>query len=143
MVVLSLFPKGWLWRTCCNSTKLLIDLYIIYLRKATIFSWAYSQSRYPKGWFNKNKWLQRTILDFYYIYYFMIIVDWYMTIIKMDIILMSFWVLLNNLSPCVNCNFHLKGIKRNVLNNAIDFNFLSWISNAYIYVWQCSYNALY
>jgi hypothetical protein len=42
--------------------------------------------------------------------------------------LMSFWVLSNNLSPCLNCNFHLKGIKRNVLNNAIDFNFLSWIS---------------
>jgi len=31
--------------------------------------------------------------------------------------------------------------KKNVLNNAIDFNFLSWINNAYIYVWQCSHNA--
>ncbi len=50
-------------------------------------------------------------------------------------------VLLNNLNPCLNYNFHFKGIKKNVLNNAIDFNFLSWISNAYVYVWQCSYNA--
>jgi hypothetical protein len=33
------------------------------------------------------------------------------------------------------------GHDKNVLNNAIDFNFLSWINNAYIYVWQCSYNA--
>jgi hypothetical protein len=54
---------------------------------------------------------------------------------------MSFWVILNNLNPCLNYNFHFKGIKMNVLNNAIDFNFLSWISNAYIYVWQCSYTA--
>ncbi len=54
---------------------------------------------------------------------------------------MYFLVLLNNMNPSFNCNFHLKGIKRNVLNNEIDFNFLSWISNAYIYVWQCSYNA--
>ncbi len=46
------------------------------------------------------------------------------------------------LSPCLNYTFHRKGIKRNVLNNAIDFNFLSWISNAYIYIiWKCSYNA--
>jgi len=45
------------------------------------------------------------------------------------------------LSPFFNCNFHFKGIKRNVLNNVINFNFLSWISNAYIYVWQRSYNA--
>jgi len=37
------------------------------------------------------------------------------------------------LSPYLDCNFHLKIIKRNVLNNAIDLNFLSWISNAYIY----------
>ncbi len=47
---------------------------------------------------------------------------------------MSFGVLLNNLNPCLNCNFHLKRIKMNVLKNAIDFKFLSWISNAYIYV---------
>ncbi len=50
-------------------------------------------------------------------------------------------MLLSKLSPCFNCNLHIKGIKRNVLNNAIDFNFLSWISSAYIYFWQCSYNA--
>jgi hypothetical protein len=50
-------------------------------------------------------------------------------------------ILLNTLNPCLNYKFHFKGIKKNVLNNAIDFNFLSWISNAYIYVWQCSYNA--
>jgi hypothetical protein len=30
-----------------------------------------------------KKGLQRIILDFYYIYYFMIIVDWYMTITRM------------------------------------------------------------
>jgi len=30
-----------------------------------------------------KKILQKTILDFYYIYYFMIIVDWYMTITRM------------------------------------------------------------
>ncbi len=30
-----------------------------------------------------KKGLQRIILDFYNIYYFMIIVDWYMTIIRM------------------------------------------------------------
>jgi hypothetical protein len=54
---------------------------------------------------------------------------------------MSFWVLLNNLSHCLNSNFHLEGIKKNVLNNAIRFNFLLWISNAYFYVWQRSYNA--
>jgi hypothetical protein len=30
-----------------------------------------------------KKMLQRTILDFYYIYYFMIIVEWYMFIIRM------------------------------------------------------------
>ncbi len=48
---------------------------------------------------------------------------------------MSFLVLLSNLNPCFGCNFHFKGIKRNVLNNAIDFNFFSCISNAYIYVW--------
>jgi hypothetical protein len=29
-----------------------------------------------------KKRMERTILDFYYIFYFMIIVDWYMTIIK-------------------------------------------------------------
>jgi hypothetical protein len=29
------------------------------------------------------KGLQKTILNFYYIYYFMIIVDWYMTISRM------------------------------------------------------------
>jgi G:T-mismatch repair DNA endonuclease (very short patch repair protein) len=51
---------------------------------------------------------------------------------------MYFLILLNNLNPCLNCNFHLKGIKKNVLNNASDFNFLSWIGNAYIYAWQCS-----
>jgi hypothetical protein len=34
----------------------------------------------------------------------------------------------------LNFNFHLKGIKMNVLNNAIDFNFFSWLNNAYIYV---------
>ncbi len=56
---------------------------------------------------------------------------------------MSFLVFLSNFSPCFNYNFHLKGIKRNILYNAIDFNFLSWINNAYIYVWQCSYNAFH
>ncbi len=29
----------------------------------------------------------------------------------------------------------------NVLKNSIDFKNISWLSNAYIYVWQCSYNA--
>jgi hypothetical protein len=29
-----------------------------------------------------KKGLQRTILDFYYIYYFMIIVDWYVIIVR-------------------------------------------------------------
>jgi hypothetical protein len=54
---------------------------------------------------------------------------------------MSFLILLRNLNPCLNYNFHFNGIKWNILNNEIDFNLLSWISNAYIYVWQCSYNA--
>lgn len=44
------------------------------------------------------------------------------------------YVLLNNLNICFNCNFHLEGIKRYVLNNEFDFNFLSWICNAYIYI---------
>jgi hypothetical protein len=58
---------------------------------------------------------------------------------KLDIILMFLKVLLNNLSYRLNCNFHFKGIKRNVLHNAIDFKFFSWIkmctsmfSNVYI-----------
>jgi hypothetical protein len=55
---------------------------------------------------------------------------------------MSFQVFLNNLNDlCLNNNFHYKGIKKKILNSAIDFNFLSWMTNAYTYVWQCSYNA--
>jgi hypothetical protein len=38
----------------------------------------------------------------------------------------SFWVLLNNLCPCLNFRF-IKRIKSNKLNNVIDFNFFSWI----------------
>ncbi len=38
MAVAFLFPKGWLWGTCCNSTKLLVNLYIIHLKKTTGFS---------------------------------------------------------------------------------------------------------
>ncbi len=53
---------------------------------------------------------------------------------------MSLGVLLNDLNHCFNCISHLKGIKRNVLNNAINFNFLSWINKACIYVSQCSHN---
>ncbi len=44
--------------------------------------WAYSQLGYSKDGL-MEKGLQRIILDFYYIYYFMIIVDWYMTITRM------------------------------------------------------------
>ncbi len=44
--------------------------------------WAYSQLEYPKGQSNEKK-TTKAILDFHYIYYFMIIVDWYMTITKM------------------------------------------------------------
>jgi len=54
---------------------------------------------------------------------------------------MSFKVLLNNLNPCPNYNFYLKGIKLNALSGVIDFNFFSWINIDYIYVWQCSLNA--
>jgi hypothetical protein len=40
-----------------------------------------SQSTQKHGLMEKG--LQKIILDFYYIYYFMIIVDWYMTITRM------------------------------------------------------------
>jgi hypothetical protein len=40
------------------------------------------------------------------------------------------------LTPCFNSNFHFKGIKRDALNNAIDFNVVSWINNAYIYIFN-------
>ncbi len=45
-------------------------------------------------------------------------------------------------NPYFNYNLHFKRIKRIALNNVIDFNFLSCISNAYLYIWQCSYNQL-
>jgi len=38
------------------------------------------------------------------------------------------------LNPYFNYNFHSKEIEMNALNSAIDFNLLSWINNAYIYV---------
>ncbi len=47
---------------------------------------------------------------------------------------MSFLVLLNKLNPCFNYNFYFKRINKNALNNVIDFNFVSWINNVYIYV---------
>ncbi len=47
---------------------------------------------------------------------------------------MSFLLFKSNLNSCHNYNFHFKIIKRNALSNAIDFNFFSWMKNAYIYV---------
>jgi hypothetical protein len=38
------------------------------------------------------------------------------------------------LNPCFNFNFHFQGIKRDALNSAINFNFVSWINNVYIYI---------
>jgi len=48
----------------------------------TICCWAYLDSRYPKGQFNEKR-IVKDYFGFYYIYYFMIIVDWYMTITGM------------------------------------------------------------
>lgn len=59
-----------------KSEKKILDEYILH---EVINIKAYSWSKCPKWWSTKKR-LQKTILEFYYIYYFMITMDWCMII---------------------------------------------------------------
>jgi hypothetical protein len=52
------------------------------MEQSNEFSWEHIHNQETQKDSLMEKGLQRTILDFYYIYYFMIIKDWYMIITR-------------------------------------------------------------
>jgi len=69
----------------CTMGSMVVKFVLIrahlHISNIYIFKHIHNQGTQKYGLTKKR--LQRIILDFYYIYYFMIIVDWYMTIIIM------------------------------------------------------------